>query len=513
MTRKRAADNADESKTGKREFEIPEAAKLKEGQRKVFLAGKTDILVLRHERKLVAIQSKCPHAGGPLEQGAVCNGRIVCPWHMGTFNLRDGKLIEPPPMQSLKIYPVEEGNKGVFVTLPGAPNPVPKQKRDHRNFLIVGCGAAGAMAAKTLRDEHFAGKILMVDPHQEEPIDRTMLTKMSLSGKEPVPRLKELNDLDLTRITASLVGLESHRRMVKLSDGSTLKFDAALIATGGKPKVLPSNPRDRIFVIRHMNDLRALKTVARPDTHAIVVGTSFIGMEAASALTQRGVKVTVIGEENLPFEKQFGSEVASALLSLHKRKGVKFVLGAKIVRLAHNSILVSRDAKLESLAGDFIVLGIGVQPLLEFDHDLPLAADGSVFTDESLRASRSVWVAGDIANVNGRRIEHWRVAQQHGMAAAKQMLGRRKLPDLVPFFWTYHFDKRINYLGYATAWDDISIVGSVENFDFVALLGVRGSVKAIVSCKKETETALLAELMREPLSVKQARRAIRSVVS
>ncbi|WP_263359878.1 FAD-dependent oxidoreductase [Acidicapsa ligni] len=496
-----------------REFELYEAAKLKDGQRQIFNVGKTEMLVLRHHHKLIAIQSKCPHAGGPLEEGAICNGRIVCPWHMGTFNLPDGKLIEPPAMQSLDTYSIREGREGVFVSVPDAKKPVSMHATDKRKFLIVGCGAAGAMAAKTLRDEHFSGKILMVDPHSEEPIDRTMLTKMSLSGKEPVPKLKELNDLNLTRITASLVRLQSDRKMVTLSDGSRFKYDAALIATGGKPKQLPTKVTDKIHVIRHTEDLKSLRRAALPKSHAVIIGTSFIGMEAASALTQRGLKVTVIGEEELPFEKQFGCEISSALLSLHKRKGVKFVLGVKIIQLTNNRVLLQKGDKVVPIDADLVVLGVGVVPKLDFEHDLPLAADGSVLTDKSLRADGHVWVAGDIANVGGRRIEHWRVAQQHGMAAAKQMLGQRADVESVPFFWTYHFEKKINYLGHATEWEDISIVGDVDRLDFIAFMTTRGKVKAVVSCAKETETALLAELMRKPLSLSTANRAIRSIAS
>ena len=88
------------------EFSLHGVADLKENEKKLISAGKTKILVLRHQGKLSAFQGKCPHAGGPLEKGAICNGRLVCPWHMGTFRIPDGRLIEPPAMDSLKTYPL-----------------------------------------------------------------------------------------------------------------------------------------------------------------------------------------------------------------------------------------------------------------------------------------------------------------------------------------------------------------------------------------------------------------------
>jgi apoptosis-inducing factor 3 len=500
------------------EFPLHGAADLKENEKKLISAGRTKILVLRHQGKLSAFQSKCPHAGGPLEKGAICNGRLVCPWHMGTFRIPDGRLIEPPAMDSLETYPLRIEDSKVFVTLPlpkavGQPKKLSPSIIDKRRMVIVGAGAAGSMAAKTLRDEGFSGEIVMIDPCHEEPIDRTMLTKMSLTDKTPVNRVQLhcLDRLDVIRLRSSVKSLRADRGLVTLIDGKTVRFDAALVATGGTPKRLPMQHPESVHTIRHLRDLRQLRSIARKGRHAIVLGTSFIGMEAASALRQRGLAVTVIGKEKLPFEQQFGSSVASALLSLHKRKGVRFVLGVNTLQVASRYVVVEQGGSPRQISGDFVILGVGVEPSLKFEHDLPLAADGGVLTDESLRARDKVWVAGDIANVGGLRIEHWRVAQQHGMHAAKQMLGQKMPLRNVPFFWTYHFDKTIKYLGHADDWDDVSIIGDIRRLNFIAFLSRRDEVIAVVSCDRDEETALLSELMRRPISSKQVSKAIHSI--
>ena len=500
------------------EFPLHGVADLKENEKKLISAGKTKILVLRHQGKLSAFQSKCPHAGGPLEKGAICNGRLVCPWHMGTFRIPDGHLIEPPAMDSLETYPLRIENSKVFVTLPsskatGHPKKVSPSTVDKRRMVIVGAGAAGSMAAKALRDEGFAGEIVVIDPCHEEPIDRTMLTKMALTDKTPANRVQLpcLDRLDVIRLRSSMKSLQADRGLITLSDGRRVRFDAALVATGGTPKRLPMQHPENVYTIRHIGDLTRLRSIARKGRHAIVLGTSFIGMEAASALRQRGLTVTVIGKEELPFEQQFGSSVASALLSLHKRKGVRFVLGVNTLQVTSRYVLVEQSGSSRRINGDLVILGVGVEPSLKFEHDLPLAADGGVLTDESLRAKDEVWVAGDIANVAGLRIEHWRVAQQHGMHAANQMLGQRTPLRNVPFFWTYHFDKTIKYLGHADTWHDVSIIGDVRRLNFIALLSRRNEVIAVVSCNRDEETALLAELMRKPISLKQASKAIHSI--
>ena len=496
------------------------AAVLKENEKKLISAGKTKILVLRHQGKLSAFQGKCPHAGGPLEKGAICNGRLVCPGHMGTFRIPDGRLIAPPAMDSLKTYPLRIKGPKVFATLPSAEatghlKQVSSSTTDKRRMVIVGAGAAGSMAAKTLRNEGFCGEIVVVDPCHEEPVDRTMLTKMALTDKTPIHRveLHSLEQLDVIRLGSSVKSLHAGRGLITLSNNKRVRFDAALVATGGTPKRLPMQHPENVHTIRHIDDLRLLRSIASKGHHAVVLGTSFIAMEAASALRQRGLTVTVIGKEKLPFEQQFGPGVASALLSLHKRKGVRFVLGVNIIQIASRYVIVENSRALRQIDGDLVILGVGVEPSLKFEHDLPLAAEGGVLTDDSLRAKDNVWVAGDIANIAGLRIEHWRVAQQHGMHAAKQMLGQTMPFRNVPFFWTYHFDKTIKYLGHAHEWDAIAIIGDARRLNFIALLSRRDKLIALVSCNRDEETALLAELMRKPLSAEQARAAIQSIRS
>lgn len=496
------------------EYLLRNISDLKDGEMKVVPAGKVKVLIVCHQGRLKAFQDTCPHAGGPLAEGAICNGRLVCPWHMGTFRLSDGKLIEPPPMDSLKTFPIRKKDGNLFIEVPGhSPQDEGEavdRSRDQRTFVIVGAGAAGSMAAKTLRTEGYCGRIVLVDPHAEEPIDRTMLTKMALTDSSPLNclELRSLEHLNVETIKSPVVSLRSTQRDIKLRNGKTIRFDAALIATGGKPKVLPMQQESAVYTIRHAEDLRRLRVVAKKNNHAVIVGTSFIGMEAASALKQRGLKVTVIGQASLPFEEQFGERIANALLSLHKRKGVKFELAAKLIQVAPRYVTIEQDGYMKKIEGDFVILGIGVLPNLDFEHDLPLAADGGLLADHRLCVKSKIWAAGDVVNIQGVRIEHWRVAQQQGMHAAKQMLGLPSRYDVVPFFWTYHFGKRINYLGHAKDWDDIWIMGEPRRLKFLAAMNKGGRVKAIVSCGYESETALLAELLREPLSTNEARTAV-----
>ena len=479
---------------------------LPQGAKKCVNVGDTEILLIHLENGIAAVESECPHAGAKLIGGAVCNDRLVCPWHMGTFELPTGRLIEPPAMKSLKTYSTRIDGDRIMVDSEArsdtaAHGPIHGKSR----FLIVGAGAAGAMAVSTLGERGFAGEIVVVDPVADEPVDRTQLSKDALGGKFPLDQLPLNVGYKTERILASVAKLNSANRAAQLSDGRTIQFDRALIATGGIPKRLEIPGAEMAYTIRHTDDIRKILKAAASATEVVILGTSFIALEAASALVQMGLRVTVAGVETAPFAKIFGEEIAKGLLSLHEHGGTQFRLGVEIRSITGQGVTVSKNGQEELLPAQLVIFGVGVKPALEFEHDLALAPDGGgIAADRSMQATENIWVAGDIANLNGTRIEHWRVAQQHGHVSALAMLGEESIYRGVPFFWTYHYGQNFEYLGHADRWDRLHIDGDIDAQRFVALQ-IRGEeVAGIIACQRERTTAMLIERMRHPLNASEA---------
>lgn len=484
------------------------------GSKQCVKAGETEILLIHLETGIAAVEAECPHAGAKLIEGAVCNGRLVCPWHMATFDLPTGKLIEPPAMRPLKSYPVRIEGDRIFVDPDVVAPQAAVDKTDKRLFLIVGAGAAGAMAVSTLREQSFAGKIVVVDPNPDEPVDRTQISKDALGNKVPLDQIKLDIGNDFERVQASLIKLRSAENTAELSNGSVLHYDRALIATGGIPKRLEIPGADLAHTLRHPEDVRKILEAAPSVTNAVFIGTSFIALEAASALVQMGLDVTVAGPETRPFAKLFGSQAAQALMALHQQGGTHFRLGVQIEQITPRGVIVSKEGTEEELPSQLVIFGVGVEPALQFIHDLPTGPKGGgIAADSSLKAAASTWVAGDIANVDGGRIEHWRVAQQHGRISALGMLGEETSSNGVPFFWTYHFEKRLAYLGTSKEWDEIIIDGSLAEMSFlvfyISVQNAEQVVNAVLGCSRDQEIAKLAEPMRNRLTLAQARQAIR----
>jgi len=244
----------------------------------------------------------------------------------------------------------------------------------------------------------------------------------------------------------------------------------------------------------------------------VIIGNSFIGMEMAAALRKRNVAIKVIAPHPLPFEAQFGEKIAQYFRALHEHNGVEFI-DAEVAGFTGDRRVESVQLKDGSeVKTDVVLLATGVQPVTSFVHDLPMNEDGSLKVDKYLQADEGIYAVGDIASfpMDGKstRIEHWRVAQQQGRTAARNMLGEQEAFDRVPFFWTQHFGTRFEHLGYPDKWDNIDIIGSLEEQDFVALFGLKNHLVGVVATGRERTTGRLLLEMQHDMTVKQARKLV-----
>ncbi|MGI4815830.1 MAG: FAD-dependent oxidoreductase [Janthinobacterium lividum] len=503
---------------------------------RVVVAGKP-ILLVRSGAQVHGFSADCPHAGAPLEDGALCNGRIVCPWHKGTFEISDGALVEPPALKGLDRYPVFIEDGSVWVS----PEPsfeasigcatealaqAPANAVDDRLFVVIGSGAAGAAGCAALRDFGFSGRIAMVGPEKVAPYDRTALSKFVPSAEmapQDVPPLLPADFFSrqrVERIDQTVSHLDAAARRIEFDNGQSLVYDAALIASGGIPQPLdlPGADLRNIHLLRNLDDAAAIAEAAAIARQAVVLGSSFIGLEVASGLRKRGVDVTVVSPEDVPFANQFGQDIGHMFKRLHEANGVTFVMGqkARAFNRDEQSGAVS-EVVLDSgtvLPADLVIVGTGVKPATHFIDGVSLNDEAGVVTDASMQAGDGLYAAGDIAvfPLEGglrTRIEHWRVAQQQARVAARNMAGGTARYEGVPFFWTYHYGKRFEYLGHAEQWDDILIEGSLAQHDFIALMTKAEQIVAVVACGREDKTARLAEAMREALTVDQAVHIVR----
>jgi len=231
----------------------------------------------------------------------------------------------------------------------------------------------------------------------------------------------------------------------------------------------------------------------------VVIGLGFIGMEVAASLRERGLSVTVVGQEAAPFQRQLGEKVGQAFVTLHRKQGVNFRLGAAVRALAGegkvDAVVLETGERLDA---DLVVLGLGITLATNFVRGVALNDDGSITVDRTLRAADNLYAAGDIARYVYRgeslRVEHWRVAQQHGRVAAMNMLGKNMVYDSVPVFWTIQYFKQLDYIGHAKSWDRLVLHGDMETPEFLAYYVKDGRVAAAAGFDRSEDTAALIAL-------------------
>lgn len=485
------------------------AADLNDGSALVGHACGESVLLVRSGKDVFAVGGACTHYGGPLAEGLIVGDTVRCPWHHACFSLRTGEALRAPALNPIPRFEVEQRGEKIYVLKkkPDAPAK-PKLTSGPSAIVIVGGGAAGHAAAEKLRREGFAGKLTMLSADGAPPVDRPNLSKDYLAGNAPEewvplrpPEFYGEHAIELVlgvRVTA----IDVAGKRVVAESGTAYPFDALLLATGATAidLTVPGGNLPHVRTLRTLADSRAIIAKLPKVERAVVVGASFIGLEAAAALRARNVEVHVVGPEARPLERVLGPEIGDALRALHEEHGVIFHLGQTVKSIDEHVVTLENGTIVPA---ELVVVGIGVRPAVGLAEKATLALDRGVTVDEYLQTSApGVYAAGDIArwpdpHTGTRiRVEHWVVAERQGQIAASNMLGQRVTCDLVPFFWSQHYDVQVSYVGHAEKWDHIDIDGSIAKRDCTLSYRASGKTLAVVTIGRDRQS-LDAELAFE----------------
>jgi NADPH-dependent 2,4-dienoyl-CoA reductase/sulfur reductase-like enzyme/nitrite reductase/ring-hydroxylating ferredoxin subunit len=465
------------------------------------------VLLARRGADLFAVGAKCTHYGGPLGEGLVVGDEVRCPWHHACFSLRTGAPVRAPALEPVACYDVTTRD-GKLVVL-GKRGPLTAKLPDGgpSSVVVVGAGASGNACVEALRREGYARPVALFGAEATVPVDRPNLSKDYLAGNAPEEWIP-LRDEEFYKRN----GIELHvgRRVARIDvaekrvhfDGGDRGYGALVLATGAQPVRLPIPGADapHVLTLRTLADSRAIIARAAAARRAVVVGASFIGLEVAASLRARGVEVHVVAPEAVPLARVMGDAVGSLVRKVHEGHGVVFHLGTKPGRIDASSVTLEDGTRLEA---DLVVLGVGVRPDLALAQAAGLSMDRGVVVDEQLRTSApGVWAVGDIARWPDRRtgasirVEHWVVAERMGQIAARNVLGASVRCDIVPFFWSAHYDLTINYVGHAESWDGVDVSGDLHARDAAIAYRKGGKTLAIATVGRDG-VALEAESAME----------------
>uniref|UniRef100_A0A8C7KXL0 AIF family member 3 n=1 Tax=Oncorhynchus kisutch TaxID=8019 RepID=A0A8C7KXL0_ONCKI len=468
---------------------------MENGQMREVDLGSGRALLIKEHGEFSAIGHKCPHYGAPLVKGVLSKGHVRCPWHGACFNIATGDIEDFPGLDSLPTFQV---TFLVRFTVPFTFPDLQSQKRSKAmarcsavinsstgfsHILIVGSGPAGLVCAETLRQEGFTDRIVMCTMDKYPPYDRPKLSKW-------LPEHLPMRRFEFSVAKGLAVAVDGKVKAVTFQDGSRMEYRRLFIATGSKPKPLNYKGQDvrNVFHLRTPEDANNVARLAN-NKNAVIVGTSFVGMEVAAALTDKAHSVSIIGIEAVPFRKALGEKVGKAIMKVGTRPWENEV--------------VLKSGKV--LRADVCIIGTGSGPATGFlkQSGVHMDSKGFVPVNKTMQTNiDGVYAGGDIVTFPfpGRsnkkvNIPHWQMAHVHGRVAALGMMGRPTEIKTVPYFWSAMFGKSLRYAGYGEGFDDVVIQGDVDELKFVAFYTRSEEVVAVASMNYDPIVSRVAEVL------------------
>jgi 3-phenylpropionate/trans-cinnamate dioxygenase ferredoxin reductase subunit len=394
---------------------------------------------------------------------------------------------------------------------------------NHRTLAIVGASLAGAKAAEAARESGYDGRIVLIGDEAGPPYERPPLSKAVLRGEADPASTRvhpdgfyEEHDIDL--VTDRVVAIDSATRRVELSDGDTVPFDAAVVATGAEPRRLtvPGADLPGVRYLRTVDDSARLGEAIRASSRVAVIGAGWIGSEVAASAREMGADVVLIAPSPVPLGHVLGDEVGEVFRRLHADHGVRLRLGAGVGALRGAGAVeevVLTDGTAEP--ADLVVAGVGVTPRTGVAAGSGLAVDNGIVADQHLETNvPAVYAAGDVANAwhphYGRhlRVEHWANALNQGATAGRNVAGWREVYDRLPYFFSDQYDLGLEYVGFGSPTDELAVRGDLDTREFIAFWHRDGAVtaamnvnvwdvvedlKAIVAAQRRVEPDRLAD--------------------
>lgn len=384
-------------------------------------------------------------------------------------------------------------------------------------MVIIGANLAGGVAALTLREEGFDGKVVLIGAEPHPPYERPPLSKKYLHGEKslaeitlrPLAYYAEQNIE--TRLGVWARRVDPQAKVVELENGERIPYDKVLIATGVRNRSLavPGANLPGIYSLRDVADADVIRKEGVAGRKAVLIGMGFIGSEVAATLRQLGVEVAVVEPLKLPLAHILGEEMGRVFESFHREHGVQMYFEESATGFEGDNrvrrVVTKSGRQLEC---DFVVVGVGVEPVTEVIAGTGVKLDNGIVVDEYCQTNiEGIYAAGDVARhyhpLVGRhiRVEHYQNAISQGQAAARNMLGKQQPYAEVHWFWSDQYDYNIQYAGFHGEWDQFVVRGSLEQWNFVGFYLRDQRIIAAVAINRPKDLRLAMPLIQAKVPV------------
>lgn len=386
------------------------------------------------------------------------------------------------------------------------------------DYLIVGGGYAGDVAASALRKSARDSSILLVSDEEDFPYHRHQLSKEFLLGRRSDKEimLRRGNFYETQNIEVSLN--ERARRLIPEeysleTDKGIIRYKKLLIATGASPKKhdCPGSNLEGIYYLRTIEDARRLRRLLQAKSRVVVVGGGFIGVEVACALSELGMNVSLVIQEDTIWEHLLGTEISQYFHNKCTNRGINIIASEEVQSYHGDRVVTAVQTRDQRLECDFVVTGIGSVPNTEWLTQSGLSISDGLMVDRHMRTNYpTIYAAGDVACIQDKtlsspyRTQHWDAAREQGLCAASNMIGGSVVFEHTPSFFTSIFDIWVDQIGIPSRFDSV-VVRQKSPDSFVAFYLFGQYVEAGILVNSSADYKALRKLVVNKVCIKDTR--------
>ncbi len=353
--------------------------------------------------------------------------------------------------------------------------------QSHR-YIILGGGVAAGYAAQTFAEaDAGSGEVAIISADNRPPYERPPLSKKVMTKEKKLaeifintPDFYAQHGIDLHLDTKiDRVDLQNKRLW---AGQQTFEFEKLMIATGSSVKTfdLPGSDWSSLYYLRTADDAQQILDAADHAQRVVVIGGSFIGMEMAASLCQRGLDTTLVISDRHVWRRFFTPQMSAFFERYYTDHGVHLEKAARVESFTGDEHV--SGVRLQSgrkIPADLIVAGIGVKPNVDLFTGSDLQINEGIVVNPFLETNlRDIYAAGDVAEYydslydKRRRLEHWDNAYSQGPHAAKVMLGQKQVFEHIPYFFSDEFDLSYEFWGDTTNYDQVIHRGDMNTRSF-----------------------------------------------
>jgi 3-phenylpropionate/trans-cinnamate dioxygenase ferredoxin reductase subunit len=354
-----------------------------------------------------------------------------------------------------------------------------------KTIVIAGAGHAAGQVVASLRQQKFAGKIVLVGDEKFLPYQRPPLSKKFLSGDLPAERLYvkpasfyEDADIDLC-LETSITSIDRADKKLTSENGDDISYDKLILALGSRVRRLPIEGADLegIHYLRSIGDVYGIRDELQHKKNAVIVGAGYIGLEVAAVIRQHGLDVTVVEMADRVMSRVVSPEISDFYQIEHAKHGVKLRLNTGTTAFRGDGRIEAVETNTgELIPADFVVVGVGIVPNTELASDAGLTVDNGIVVDDRCRTSDpDIFAVGDCTMHPNAiydqllRLESVHNALEQAKTAVNNICGKESHYKQVPWFWSDQYDLKLQIAGLSAGYDDLVIRGNPADRSFACL--------------------------------------------